>query len=134
MGRILITSGAKSEEQMGFSRAVMDGGWIFVSGTGGYDYSTQSIAEDAADQTEQAMKNIDAALKQGESSLSDVVRVTCIVANVDDANRCWTVVRKYLGEVRPAATLFAAALADPRMKVEIEVTARRQPPSQDRGT
>jgi enamine deaminase RidA (YjgF/YER057c/UK114 family) len=126
MSRKLISSGSRAEQEMGFSRAVIDGDWIFVSGTGGFDYSTGSIAADVADQTDRCMKNIEAALNQGEVSLSDIVRVTCIVADVADASRCWAVVQRYLGEVRPAATMFAAGLADPRMKVEIEVTARRK--------
>lgn len=126
MTRQLISSGSPFEEQIGYSRAVVDGDWIFVSGTTGFDYTTMTISGSILDQAEQCLKNIDAALRQAGSSLQDVVRVTYIVPNAVDFEQCWPVLRKYFGDVRPAATMIAAGLAQPRMKIEIEVTARKR--------
>jgi enamine deaminase RidA (YjgF/YER057c/UK114 family) len=125
MSRKLISSGSTFEEQIAYSRAVVDGDWIFVSGTSGFDYSTMSISANILEQTEQCLKNIDAALRLAESSLKDVVRVTYILPNGVEFAQCWPVLRKYFGEIRPAATMISAGLVDPRMKIEIEVTARR---------
>ena len=125
MSRKLISSGSTFEERIGYSRAVVDGDWVFVSGTTGFDYSTMTISDSILEQAEQSLKNIDAALGQAGSSLKDVVRVTYIVPNAVDFEQCWPVLRKYFGEVRPAATMISAGLADPRMKIEIEVTARK---------
>lgn len=110
---------------MAYSRAVVDGDWIFVSGTTGFDYSTMTISDDVAVQTEQCFKNIAKALDDANASLGNVVRVHYILPNAADFPACWPAMRKYLGDVRPAATMFSAGLADPRMKIEIEVTARR---------
>jgi enamine deaminase RidA (YjgF/YER057c/UK114 family) len=96
---------------------------VFVSGTTGFDYATMTIAEDIASQAEQCLKNIDAALRQAGSSLADVVRVTYVVPEAPQFEQCWPVLRKYFGEVRPAAMMISAGLLDPRMKIEIEVTA-----------
>jgi enamine deaminase RidA (YjgF/YER057c/UK114 family) len=126
MTRKLIGSGSTFEEQIGYSRAVADGEWIFVSGTTGFDYATMTISGSILEQAEQCLKNIDAALREADSSLQDVVRVTYIVPNAVDFEQCWPVLRKYFGDVRPAATMIAAGLAQPRMKIEIEVTARRR--------
>jgi len=102
------------------------GDWIFVSGTTGFDYSKMTIGEDLLEQTEQCLKNIASALEQAGSSLTDVVRVTYILPNGAEFPECWPVLRKYFGEVRPAATMISAKLADPRMRIEIEVTALKQ--------
>jgi enamine deaminase RidA (YjgF/YER057c/UK114 family) len=126
MSRKLISSGSTFEEQIGYSRAVVDGEWIFVSGTTGFDYSTMSISSDVVEQATQCLKNIDAALRQAASSFKDVVRVTYILPNAADFETCWPVLRQYFGESRPAATMISAGLADPRMKIEIEVTARKR--------
>jgi enamine deaminase RidA (YjgF/YER057c/UK114 family) len=126
MTRRLISSGSTFEAQIGYSRALVDGDWIFVSGTTGFDYSTMTISDGVVEQAEQCLKNIDAALREAGSSVSDIVRVTYIVPNAGDFEPCWPVLRRYLGEVRPAATMISAGLADPRMKIEIEVTARKQ--------
>jgi enamine deaminase RidA (YjgF/YER057c/UK114 family) len=104
---------------------VVAGDWIFVSGTTGFDYAAMSISSDLVEQTEQCFKNIAAALQEANASLSDVVRVTYILPNGSDFEHCWPVLRKYFGEVRPAATMVCAGLADPRMRIEIEVTAVR---------
>ena len=125
MGRQLISSGSTFEEEIGYSRAVVDGEWVFVSGTTGFDYATMTIAESLLEQTEQCFKNIAAALQQAGSNLRDVVRVTYVVPNGSEFSQCWPVLRKYLGDVRPAAMMISAGLADPRMRIEIEVTARK---------
>lgn len=126
MTRRLISSGSAFEEQIGYSRAVVDGDWVFVSGTTGFDYATMSISDDVVEQAEQCLKNIESALRQAEASLKDVVRVTYVLPNGADFEPCWPVLRKYFGEVRPAAMMISAGLADPRMKIEIEVTARKR--------
>lgn len=123
MTRRLIGSGSVFEKQIGYSRAVVAGDWVFVSGTTGFDYAAMSISVDLIEQTEQCFRNIEAALRQANASLSDVVRVTYILPNGSEFDQCWPVLRKYFGEVRPAATMICAGLADPRMKIEIEVTA-----------
>ena len=123
MNRQLISSGSPFEQQIGYSRAVVAGDWVFVSGTTGFDYSTMTIADDVVAQTEQCFKNIEAALQQAGSSLQDVVRVTYVLPNGADFEPCWPVLRQYFGEVRPAAMMVCAGLLDPRMKIEIEVTA-----------
>ena len=125
MARRLISSGSKFEAEIGYSRAVVDGDWIFVSGTTGFDYSTMSISADVAEQAEQCLRNISAALASAGATLADVVRVTYILPDAAEFPRCWPVLRKYLGEARPAATMLAAGLLDPRMRIEIEVTARK---------
>lgn len=125
MARKLISSGSRFESEIGYSRAVVDGDWIFVSGTTGFDYASMTISDDIVTQCEQAMKNIDMALKEAGASMADIVRVHYILPTRDDFEVCWPVMRRYLGSIRPAATMFEAGLADPRMKIEIEVTARR---------
>lgn len=126
MKRSLISSGSTFEAEIGYSRAVVQGDWIFVSGTTGFDYSTMAISDDLAEQTEQCMKNIASALAQAGSSFADVVRVTYVLPDGSLFKDCWPVLRKYFGAVRPAAMMISAGLADPRMKIEIEVTALRQ--------
>jgi enamine deaminase RidA (YjgF/YER057c/UK114 family) len=125
--RQLISSGSPFEREVGYSRAVVDGEWIFVSGTTGFDYKAMTISDSVTEQAEQCLRNIQAALEQADASLRDVVRVTYIVPQVADFQQCWPILRKYLGDVRPAATMISAGLADPRMRIEIEVTARRRP-------
>src|SRR5215210_6536860 len=124
MTKQLISSGSSFEQEIGYSRAVVDGDWVFVSGTTGFDYSTMSIAEGVLEQTEQCLKNIEAALREAGSSLNDIVRVMYVLPDATQFRKCWPVLRKYFGEIRPAATMISAGLADPRMRIEIEVTAR----------
>ncbi|HOE43497.1 MAG TPA: RidA family protein [Rhodoferax sp.] len=126
MTKRLISSGSTFEEQIGYSRAVVVGDWVFVSGTTGFDYKTMSISESLVQQTEQCLKNIESALQQADSSLKDVVRVTYVLPDGAEFEQCWPVLRKYFGEVRPAAMMISAGLADPRMKIEIEVTALKR--------
>lgn len=123
--RQLISSGSSFEREIGYSRAVVDGEWVFVSGTTGFNYETMTIAEDVVEQAKQCLRNIDQALTKAGSSMSDVVRVRYILPTVEDFEKCWPVLRACFGEVRPAATMLSAALADRRMKIEIEVTARK---------
>ena len=130
MNRQLISSGSSFEREIGYSRAVVQGDWIFVSGTTGFDYTSMSIAEGLAEQTEQCLKNIESALHQAGSTLEDIVRVTYVLPNGAEFPDCWPVLRKYFGNVRPAAMMISAGLADPRMRIEIEVTALKQ--SQER--
>ena len=121
--RQLISSGSTFETDIGYSRAVVQGNWMFVSGTTGFDYATMTISDDIAVQAEQCMNNIVSAMGQGGFDLRDIVRVHYILPDSDDFPLIWPVLQKHLGGIRPAATMFSAGLADPRMKVEIEVTA-----------
>lgn len=126
MSRELISSGSPFEAQIGYSRAVVQGDWVFVSGTTGFDYATMEISEDVAAQAEQCFANIEAALQRAGSSMADVVRVHYILPDAALWEACWPATGKWLGQVRPAATMFVAGLQDPRMKIEIEVTALKQ--------
>lgn len=125
MTRQRIASGSRFETDIGYSRAVVDGDWVFVSGTTGFDYATMSIADDIVQQAEQCLRNIDAALNEAGATMADVVRVRYIVPMAAEFERCWPVLRRWFGEVRPAATMISAGLADARMRIEIEVTARK---------
>ena len=125
MSRRHISSGSSFEREIGYSRAVVDGDWIFVSGTTGFDYSAMTIADGIVEQTEQCLRNIEAALADAGATLRDVVRVTYVVPDASQFPACWPTLRKYFGDVRPAAMMISAGLADPRMRIEIEVTARR---------
>jgi enamine deaminase RidA (YjgF/YER057c/UK114 family) len=125
MSRQLISSGSSFEEEIGYSRAVVDDEWVFVSGTTGFDYTHMTISDNVVEQTEQCLKNIESALHEAGSSLKDVVRVTYVLPNGAQFKECWPVLRKYFGKVRPAAMMISAGLTDPRMKIEIEVTARK---------
>jgi len=123
--RQLITSGSTFEQQIGYSRAVVDGDWVFVSGTTGFDYSTMTISDDVVEQARQCLRNIEAALIEAGATWNDVVRVHYLLPDRDDFEPCWPVLREAFGDVRPAATMLQCGLADPRMRIEIEVTARR---------
>ena len=125
MDRQLISSGSSFERDIGYSRAVVVGEWVFVSGTTGFDYAAMTISESVAAQTEQCLLNIQSALQQAGASLADVVRVTYVVPRSEDFPECWPILRQYFGEIRPAAMMISAGLADPRMKIEVEVTAYR---------
>ncbi len=123
--RRLISSGSEFETRIGYSRAVVDGDWLFVSGTTGFDYATMTISDDVAEQAEQTLKNIGAAMQEAGFGFEHIVRVHYILPDADDFEACWPILQTYLGEVRPAATMISAGLADARMKIEIEVTAKR---------
>ena len=124
MVRRLISSGSTFEKEIGYSRAVVDGEWIFVSGTTGFDYSKMTISDDLLDQTDQCFRNIEMALNEAGSSLKDTVRVTYVLPVAADFEKCWPVLRRYLGDVKPAAMMISAGLSDPRMLIEIQITAR----------
>lgn len=126
MTRRLISSGSTFEKEIGYSRAVVEGEWIFVSGTTGFDYATMTLAEGVVAQAEQCIRNIEAALAQAGASLADVVRVHYILPDAAEFPPCWPVLRRHFGEIRPAATMFCAGLLDPRIRIEIEVTARKR--------
>ena len=123
--RKLISSGSTFEAQIGYSRAVVDGEWVFVSGTTGFDYTTMTLPEGVVEQAEQCLRNIGDALAEAGASFDDVVRVHYLFPDRGDFEPCWPVLQRYLGQVRPAATMLQCGLSDPRMRIEIEVTARR---------
>ncbi len=124
--RRLISSGSSFEREIGYSRAVVDGDLVFVSGTTGFDYRTMAISDDVVEQAEQCMRNVAQALAEAGSRFEDIVRVRYIFPKVDDFEPCWPVLRRHFGEIRPAATMISAGLTDPRMKIEVEVTARKR--------
>ncbi|MBS0559725.1 MAG: RidA family protein [Proteobacteria bacterium] len=126
VARRLIASGSRFEAEIGYSRAVVDGEWVFVSGTTGFDYAAMTISEDVAEQAAQTLRNIGAALTEAGASFADVVRVNYILPDAADFPACWPALRAAFGDVRPASTMIVAGLIDPRMKIEIEVTARRR--------
>lgn len=121
-----IDQGSEFEERIGYSRAIVDGRWVFVSGTTGFDYAAGSISPDIDDQVRQALANIDDALARAGATAADVVRVRYYLPRTEDFERCWPALRDYFGSARPAATMLEAGLADPRMKIEIEVTALKR--------
>ena len=123
MPRRLISSGSTFEDQMGYSRAVVAGDWVFVSGTTGFDYATMTISDDVAEQTAQAFANIAAALAEAGSSLDEVVRVTYVLPDGALFEQCWPAMRAAFSSAKPAAMMIEAGLSDPAMKIEIEVTA-----------
>jgi enamine deaminase RidA (YjgF/YER057c/UK114 family) len=127
--RKLISSGSRFEKAWGYSRAVVQGDWIFVSGTTGFDYRAMTIAEDPIAQTQQAFKNIEEALSQAGAPLGSIVRATYYVPRAEDWQVIAPVVGDILGDIRPAATALVCDLVDPRMRIEVEVTAfwRQQP-------
>ena len=124
--RSLISSGSPFEAQIGYSRAVVAGDWVFVSGTTGFDYKLMTISSDIAEQTEHCLKNIASALQQADARMADVVRVTYVLPDASQFQKCWPVLQKYFGDVRPAAMMISAGLLDARMLIEIEVTAVKQ--------
>jgi enamine deaminase RidA (YjgF/YER057c/UK114 family) len=126
MTRQLISSGSRFEAEIGYSRAVRQDPWVFVSGTTGFDYATMTLPEGIEAQTAQCLKNIEAALQAAEASFADVVRVTYVLPKADDFPKCWPLLQACFGESRPAAMMISAGLLDPRMLIEIEVTALKQ--------
>jgi enamine deaminase RidA (YjgF/YER057c/UK114 family) len=124
--RRLISSGSPFEAAGGYSRAVVEGEWIFVAGTTGFDYARMTIAEDAAEQARQALRNIAAALAEAGGGLADVVRARYYLPNPADWPLVQPVIAEAFGAIRPAATAVFCGLVDPRMKIEIEVTAHRR--------
>jgi enamine deaminase RidA (YjgF/YER057c/UK114 family) len=127
MPRHLVSTGSPFEKLAGYSRAVIDGDFAFVSGTTGYDYATMTMPADVASQTRNCFKTIEQALKDGGFAMADIVRATYYVTDAGDADAHFAVCGEILGDIRPAATLLVVAgLYKPEMKVEIEVTAKRR--------
>ncbi len=124
MTRKLISSGSEFEELAGYSRAVVDGAWVFVSGTTGFDYAAGTISDDVVEQTEQTFRNIEIALTEAGASLADIVRIRVFVVDRADFEKIVPIIGRHCRAARPANTTVIAPLVDPRMKVEIEVTAR----------
>ncbi|GAA0551848.1 RidA family protein [Actinomadura livida] len=123
--RRVILSGSTFEEQIGYARAVVDGDRVYVSGTTGFDYATMTISEDVVEQAEQCLRSVETALAEADCTFADVVRVRYLLPDRSDFEPCWPVLRRAFGAVRPAATMMVCGLADPRMKIEIEVDARK---------
>jgi enamine deaminase RidA (YjgF/YER057c/UK114 family) len=123
--RKLISSGSTFEKVAGYSRAVVDGEWVFVAGTTGYDYSTMTLAVSLEDQIRQAFRNVSAALEQADCTLNDIVRVRYYLTRPDDFKIAAPIFGEFLGQARPAATAIICGLVEPEMKIEVEVTARR---------
>ena len=126
MSRQLISSGSTFEQEIGYSRAVVDGDHVWVSGTTGYNYETMTIEPGVVEQADQTFRNIAKALAQAGCTLDDVVRVLFIVPRREDWEPCWPVVKQYLGKAKPASTLIHAGLQTDAMRIEIEVTARKR--------
>jgi enamine deaminase RidA (YjgF/YER057c/UK114 family) len=122
-----ISSGSSFEAVAGYSRAVVDGDWVFVSGTTGFDYKAGTIAEDVVEQTEQCFRNIAWALGEAGSGMAELLRIRVFLADVGDFPRVVPVIGRWCREARPANTTVVTPLVDPRMKIEIEVTAKRRP-------
>ncbi|KAH6659774.1 endoribonuclease L-PSP [Truncatella angustata] len=125
MARQFVSSGSSFEQRIGYSRAVVTGEWVFVSGCTGYDYKTGEISADVVQQTEQTFKNIAAALHEAGANVDEIVRVRYILPLREDFPKCWPVLTKWLGNARPAATMIVSGLLDEAMKIEIEVTAKK---------
>lgn len=121
-----ISTNSEFEKAVGYSRAVVDDHYVHVSGTTGFDYDTMSISEDVAEQAHHAFRNIAVTLAAARCSFADIVRVTYYIADGDDYPALMPVFKQYLGPHPPAATALVAQLVDPRMKIEIEVTAQRR--------
>ncbi len=126
MTRTWVSSGSVFEANIGYARAVVDGDWIYVSGTTGFDYRAKTISDDVVEQARQCVANIRGAMEEAGFSLLDIVRVRYIFLDPADFEPCWPVLRDSFGPARPAATMIAAGMADPRIKVEIEVTGRKR--------
>ncbi len=126
MSRRLISSGSAFENVAGYSRAVVDGEWVFVSGCTGFDYRTMTISDDVVAQTHQSFANVKIALDQAGAELADVVRVRYYLRNAGDWERLAPIFGQYFASIRPAATALVCPLIDPRIGIEIEVTARKR--------
>src|SRR5256712_1812427 len=133
MSRRLISSGSSFEREIGYSRAVVDGDWVFVSGTTGFDYQSMTISDSLTEQTDQCLRNIHSALEQAGSSLRDVVRVTYVLPKAEDFPQCWPILREYFGNVRPAAMMISAGVAGPPVRKQNEGKASPPPGQRQRG-
>jgi enamine deaminase RidA (YjgF/YER057c/UK114 family) len=125
MARRLISSGSSFEALAGYSRAVVDGDWVFVSGTTGFDYIAGTISDDVVEQTRQCFRNIGKALDEAGSGFGDLVRIRVYLADATDFEKVVPVIGEHCRAARPANTTVVAPLIDIRMKIEIEVTAKK---------
>lgn len=125
-GRRLVSTGSPFEETAGYSRAVIDGEWCFVSGTTGYGYATMTMPESVEEQTRNCLATIRAALAEGGFALADVVRAHYYVTDRAYVARVFPVLGAAFGAIRPAATMVVCQLNEPEMKIEIEVTALKR--------
>jgi enamine deaminase RidA (YjgF/YER057c/UK114 family) len=123
MARKRISSGSKFEDLLGYSRAVIDGEWVFLSGTTGFDYKAHTIAPDVVDQTRKMLENMEWGLKQAGASFEDVVRLRLYMTHWQDFERVARVIGDRFRKIRPAQTMITASFADPRILVEMEATA-----------
>lgn len=119
-----FSTGSPFEAQIGYSRAVVCDGWVFVAGTTGYDYATMTMPDAVEDQCRNALATIGRALAEAGASLNDVVRVRYILPDPADWPACWPITSRAFATARPAAMMISAALQETEMKIEIEVTAR----------
>jgi len=126
MPRKRISSGSPFEKSIGYSRAVVDGDWVFISGTTGFDYEKMTISSDPAEQCRQIFHNLEKALGEADAGLADVVRARYYITDIQDWEKIVPVLGQHFGDIRPAATAIVCGLVDPRMKLEIEVTALRR--------
>lgn len=126
MPRRLISTGSPFERTAGYSRAVVDGDWCFVAGTTGYDYATMTMPDSVEEQARNCLATIAAALGEAGFSLADVVRARYHVTDRAFVARVYSILGEHFGEIRPAATMLVCGLAEPEMKLEIEVTALRR--------
>ena len=126
MARRLISSGSSFEALASYSRAVVDGDWVFVSGTTGFDYKAGTISPDVAEQTRQTFRNIGAALEQAGCGFADLVRIRVYLADPNDFTIVAPIVGEFCHPSKPANTTVVTPLVDARMKIEIEVTAKKQ--------
>lgn len=124
-----IFSGSTFEDTIGYARAVVDGEWVHVSGTTGFDYAAMSISGSVIEQATQCLTNIGTALAEADCTFADIVRVRYMLTDRANFEPCWPLLRSYFSEFPPAATMIVCGLADPRMLIEIEVTAHRHPKS-----
>ena len=122
--RRTISTGSPFEARIGYSRAIVADGWVFVAGTTGYDYTSMRMPESIEEQCRNALQTIENALKEAGASLDDVVRVRYIVPDKTEWPACWPITSEAFAHARPAATMISAGLQEPEMKIEIEVTAR----------
>ncbi|MBM3540591.1 MAG: RidA family protein [Alphaproteobacteria bacterium] len=123
MSRRLISSGSKFESILGYSRAVVDGEWVFLSGTTGFDYKAHTIHPGVIEQTEQMLDNMAWGLKQAGARFEDVVRLRLYMTHWQDFERVAPVIGKRFCHIRPAQTMITASFADPRILIEMEATA-----------
>lgn len=122
--RRTISTGSPFEARIGYSRAIVTDGWVFVAGTTGYDYASMTMPDIIEEQCRNALQTIENALKEAGCSLDDVVRVRYIVPDPEEWPACWSITSEAFARARPAATMISAGLQETEMKIEIEVTAR----------